>query len=139
MEYALIACMTLAISWVTIKIIKHSQRLRLRRVLYKQSDMHNLLKRFFSRDISGPSKPKSQLKQRIDKQIISVLIIDDKAYWVADNIFYVSDAINNAPIPDTAKPVDTSNMSQRDVDKMLFILDNLDRGNDNDSGSTRNK
>lgn len=139
MEYALTACITLAISWLVIKIIKHSQRLRLKRVLYKQSDMHNLLKRFFSREIIGPNKPKSQLKKRIDKQTISVLIVENKAYWVADNIFYVADAYNNAPLPETAKPVDTSNMSQRDVDKMLFILDNLDRGNESDSGSTRNK
>lgn len=139
MEYALTAGLTLALSWIIIKIIKRSQKLRLKRVLYSQSDMHNLLKRFFSTDIRGPHKRKSQMKQRMKKQSISVLIIDDKAYWVTDNIFYVADAINNDPIPESAKPVDTANMSQKDIDKMLFILDNLDMEDNDDSGSTRNK
>lgn len=138
MEYAITIGLTLAISFAIIKFIKYKEKLQLKRVLYRQSDMHQLLKVFFSRDITGPEKLKSQLNKYIDDKSISVLIIENKAYWVSDNIFYVADAINNSPVLETATPVDTSNMSRVDVDKMMFILDNLNRGKRNDDSSSGN-
>jgi len=33
-------------------------------------------------------------------------------------------------------PIDTSDMSQNELDKMLFILDNLDRGDKDERGSS---
>ena len=65
--------------------------------------------------------------------MIKVIIMDDKAYWVSDNIFYVSDAVDGKPETGTAHPIDTTTMSKRDVEKMLFILDSLKNGKENDS------
>jgi hypothetical protein len=39
----------------------------------------------------------------------------------------------------SARPVDVENMSKNDMEKMLMILDNLQNGNKNDSGSAGNK
>ena len=35
-------------------------------------------------------KRKSQIEQMIDKKAISVAIVDNKAYWVKENVFYVA-------------------------------------------------
>jgi hypothetical protein len=68
------------------------------------------------------------LKKHARKNSIKVVVIEDRAYWVADNIFYTAELIKDSPDFANAEPVDTSKMSQQDVDKMMFVLDNLKRG-----------
>ena len=108
------------------------------KVLYRQSDMHNILKDFFFKDIFDDKVVNSQSKIWRDKQTTKVVIIDQKAYWVSNNMFYVGDTVDGKVRPETGKPLDTTKMSKREVDKMLFILDNLKNGKINDSGSAGN-
>jgi hypothetical protein len=53
-------------------------------------------------------------------------------------MFYVADTVDGAVDSETVRPVDTNNMSKRDIDKMLFILDSLKNGNSDDSSSAWN-
>jgi hypothetical protein len=71
--------------------------------------------------------------------MIKIIVIDNKAYWVKDNVFYSADTDNGDIVSPTAEPVDISTMSKKDIDKMLFILDNLRKGIQNDSGSSGNE
>jgi archaellin len=109
------------------------------KVLYRQSDMHNILKDFFFKDIFDDKVVNSQSKIWRDKQTTKVVIIDQKAYWVSNNMFYVGDTVDGKVRPETGKPLDTTKMSKKEVDKMLFILDNLKNGKINDSGSAGNQ
>jgi hypothetical protein len=109
------------------------------KVVYRQSDMHNILKDFFFKDIDNNKVITSQSKIWKEKQSTKVVILDQKAYWISNNIFYVGEAINGKVKPETGEPLDTSNMSKREIDKMLFILDNLKNGKINDSGSAGNQ
>jgi hypothetical protein len=60
---------------------------------------------------------------------VSVAIIEDKAYWVVDNMFYQADLTIDGEIDrSSSRPVDAFEMSNKDVTKMLFILDNLAEG-----------
>jgi hypothetical protein len=95
------------------------------KVLYRQSDMHNILKEFFFKDIFDDKVVTSQSKIWKEKQTTKVVIIDEKAYWVSNNMFYVGDATNGKVRPETGKPLDTTKMSKKEIDKLLFILDNL--------------
>lgn len=56
---------------------------------------------------------------------VKVAIIEDKAYWVSNNIFYEADYIDDEIIKDDAHPVDAFDMDFRDVAKMMIILDNI--------------
>jgi len=104
--------------------------------MYRQSDNHEFLKKFFSRQTDQLEKTtQSQIRQK--KNTTKLLVTEeDKAYWVIDNIFYTADVINGIPDFDNAVPIDTSDMSQNELDKMLFILDNLDRGDKNERGGS---
>lgn len=74
-----------------------------------------------------------------DKNKITVVMTDDeKAYWVVNNTFFVSNVIDGDPDFSNGQPIDTENMSKDELDKMLFILDNLSRGDKNERGSTGN-
>ena len=67
------------------------------------------------------------------------MIVDGLAYWIKENVFYKSEVLTDGVDPGEAQPVDTIGMSSVELDKMLFIMDKLREGLDNDSGSTRNQ
>jgi hypothetical protein len=139
MEYILTAVLTLIASCFILIVIRKKTQKGFSKTLYSQSDMHRLLKYFFSLNIINEEKPTSQLTKRREKDMIRVIVIGNLAYWVSDNMFYVAEAIDGEVIPETAKPVDTNSMTRRDLDKMLFILDSLKNGNKNDSSSAGNE
>jgi hypothetical protein len=136
MENILIVALTLIAYWAILKVIKKRSNKVFSKTLYRQSDMHRMLKYFFSLEITNNKKHPSQLTKRREKSMIKVIVMENQAYWVSDNTFYVAKAFEGEVLPDTAKPVDIENMSRKDIDRMLFILDNLKNGKDNDDSSS---
>ena len=107
-------------------------------IVYSQSSIHLMIKDFLPKTLyQQPLKP-SQAIKHLEKNTIKVIFIEEKAYWVSNNIFYCADAIGNNVDIATTRPVDTTDMSKRDIEKMLFILDNLKNGGGDDSSSSRN-
>ena len=139
MEYIILVGLTIAASWFIIRVIRKSARKSFSQTLYSQSDIHNLLKYFFSLNIDNNEKHSSQLTKRKEKDMIKVIVMGNLAYWVSENIFYVAEAVDGEVVPETAEPVDTNSMSRKDLDKMLFILDSLKNGKKNDSSSAGNE
>ena len=138
MIYIFVMGLTL-IAFCSIIIIMNKKRKKsFSKIVYRQSDMHNILKDFFFKDIFDDKIVTSQSKIWKEKQTTRVVIIDQRAYWVSNNMFYVGDTVDGKVKPETGKPLDTTKMSKREVDKMLFILDNLKNGKLNDSGSAGN-
>jgi hypothetical protein len=84
-------------------------------------------------------KKNSQSYKHHEKNNVRVVIVDGLAYWIKENVFYKSEVVTDGVDSGTAEPVDTIGMSSVELDKMLFIMDRLREGLDNDSGSTRNQ
>jgi hypothetical protein len=63
-----------------------------------------------------------------DGEAVSVAFLEDKAYWVLDNTFYEADIIDGVIDKTTSRPVDAYEMTNLEIMKMLFILDNLTEG-----------
>jgi uncharacterized ion transporter superfamily protein YfcC len=107
-------------------IINYNSKIRakgIKMVLKSQSAIHNKTKIF-----NPPMKEQdvfSQSKKHVQNYMLRVMVIDNNAYWVKDNVFFVASTENGNVLHDTAKQVDTSNMSKADIDKMMFILDKL--------------
>ena len=105
---------------------------------YSQTHIFEIVKPL----IPPPSKIKKQRKTQSTqfdaKTNIKVIIMHNRAYWIKDNVFYVADM--NGPLIDknTQRRVDTINMDRVELDKMLFIMDQLTDRKINDSGSTGN-
>ena len=59
---------------------------------------------------------------------INVAVVENKAYWVIQNIFYQADIVNGEIDKTSSKPIDAFDMSNGDIRKMLFILDHLAEG-----------
>jgi hypothetical protein len=138
MIYILAAGLTLAlISPIIIITVKRNKRF-FAKVVYSQSDIHQIVRHFLPKDLFEMPKPVSQARKHVSKNTVRVLIIEDQAYWVHNNMFYIADTAEGLVNADTVRPVDTHNMSKRDIDKMLFILDSLKNGNSDDSSGAWN-
>lgn len=115
--------LTLLFCWAIIIINKRISDKKFGKVPFSQMTMHERSKNFLHFD----NKPKleTQLSKLAEKNTVKVIVVDDKAYWVVDNIFYVSEVENGRAVYETAQPIDTNNISKEDIDRMLFVLDNL--------------
>jgi len=82
---------------------------------------------------------KSQSKIRQEKQNVRVIIVEDTAYWIKDNAFYTAPMVDNLIVKDYAIQVDTIHMDKVQLDKMLFIMDKLREGINDDSRGSGNK
>jgi hypothetical protein len=139
MEYFLAVGLTLLFAWSIIKLNGYKVSKTLTNIKYRQSDIHQSVKAFVPKKINNKKKIESQSAKHAANTMVKIIVIEDKAYWVKDNIFYFADALGGDIVAPTAQPVDISTMSKQDMDKMLFILDNLRKGIQNDSGSTGNE
>jgi hypothetical protein len=108
-------------------------------IAYTQSSIHLMIKDFIPKTLYEKPKVESQSLKHIEKNTIKVIFIEDKAYWVSNNIFYCAEASGGYVDAETVEPIDTTNMSKKDIDKMLFILDNLKNGSNDDSSSAGNE
>ena len=84
-------------------------------------------------------KANSQSKMHHDKTNVKVIILDNQAYWIKNNIFYKAPLVNQLIDKDSAEEVDTINMDKVQLDKMLFIMDQLRDGKKNDSGDSEDQ
>lgn len=109
------------------------------KIVYTQSSIHQIVKNLLPKDLFEVPKVLSQARKHVRNNTVKVLIIENNAYWVHNNMFYVADAVDGVVDSETVRPVDTNNMSKRDIDKMLFILDSLKNGNSDDSSSAWNE
>ena len=131
--------LTLPFVWVILKLMRKKARKKFSKTLYRQSDIHKLLKYFFSIRLPNNEGPSSQLTKRKEKNMTKVIFVDNQAYWVSENTFFVAESINGEIQRQTARPVNTNGLSKIDLNKMLFILDSLKNGSKNDSGSSGNE
>jgi hypothetical protein len=138
MIIALILGLTLVLASYIIIIAVKRRKKYFAKIVYTQSDIHQIVKNFLPKDLFEVPKLISQARKHVRNNTVRVLIIEDQAYWVHDNMFYVADTDEGSVNPETVRPVDTNNMSKRDIDKMLFILDSLRNGNSDDSSSAWN-
>jgi hypothetical protein len=70
-------------------------------------------------------KEESQMEKVRRKNIIRVAIVENKAYFVHDNIFYTAGIINGEVDRSSASPINTIDMSKKEINNLLSILDNL--------------
>ena len=138
MQELIIGFLTLGAIWFIINRTKKNKKRSTSTTLSRQSDMHKLLKHFFSISLSNGDNS-TQLTKHRHKGMIKVIVLGNQAYWVSDNKFYVAEAIDGEVQKNTTKPVDIDSLSKVDLDKMLFILDSLRDGKRNDRGSSGNQ
>jgi hypothetical protein len=140
MEYLLVIGLTLLAYWSIIKISNKKRISFLKKIKYRQSNIHEMIKDVIPKQRFEKPKFITQSQRHIQKNMLKVVIEKNKAYWILDNVFYTANAINGRIDEDTSKPLDIENMSTKELDNMLSILDDLKQGvGSDDSGSAGNE
>jgi len=139
MQYVLAIGLTLVIFWSIIEFNRYKVSKIIRNISYSQSDIHQRIIEIVPKRINNKIKIESQSAKHAANTMIKIKLIEDKAYGVKDNMFYFAETNGGDIVDVTAKPVEISDMSKQDIDKMLFILDNLRKGNEDDSSSAGNE
>lgn len=117
-------------SLVTIAIIKYRGRqIRLKKISFRQSMVHQIVKNTMPSNAEFKQMKETQSSAHRNQNVIKVVKTpDQKAYWVDGNIFYCAEVIDGQFDPNAGKPVDTNSLSKKEVNELLFILDNINKG-----------
>lgn len=95
-------------------------------IRYSQSHIHQLIKPLIPEiNISINSKTKRQSINHLNTNHIKVIINKNMAYWIKNNVFYTAEVIDGQIDKDNARVVDTMSMDKVELDKMMFIIDQL--------------
>jgi hypothetical protein len=140
MEHMLVIGLTLFLSWSIINTLNKKRIKFLKKNKYRQSYIYEITKNIIPQQKFNKPKVISQSQKHVQKNMLRVIITEGKAYWILDNVFYSAIAVNGRVNEDTVKPLNFENMSKKELDKMLSILDDLKQGVElNDSGSAGNQ
>ena len=132
MEYFAGALITLATVYVVNRLLnKQIAEDKKTVVRYSQSHIYKVAEKI----ILGPANPPKADSQSLRYQnnvYLKIVVAEDKAYWIKDNVFYVADIVDGNVDKETTKQVDTMSMDDVELKKMLVIVETLREGGAND-------
>lgn len=114
-----------------LNIVKQnkSKKLKLNKILFRQTSVHEAVKYFLPKNSELKADINRQSKNSIKRNTTKVIKTpDNKVYWVANNVFYYAELVNGEFDPANAKQINTENLSKKQLEELLFILDNLNKG-----------
>lgn len=140
MEYFLGSVITMVAFFVATKIISSEKKVtRENPFRYSQSHIHEIISPLVPNLREYKKIIPRQSRNQEEKTNIKVVIFDNKAYFVRDAKFYCAEMHGTEIDGANATLVDTMGMDKVQLDKMLFIMDQLRDGKKNDSGDSRDQ
>jgi hypothetical protein len=104
-------------------------------IRYSQSHIFEVVKPLIPDDINVKINKNTQSYKHEKKTNVKVIIMDGEAFWIKDNIFYTAICDSNGIDKESTSVVDIMGMDKVQLNRMLFIMDQLRDGETNDSGS----
>lgn len=110
------------------------------KIFLSQAYVYNLIKpalpilEAFAEKEQTPSQALKHEAQKFTK----VLVLEDVAYWIKDNKVYYANIQEDKIDGFSTSVVDTMGMDEVQLDKMIFIIDKLTEGTDNDRSNSGN-
>jgi hypothetical protein len=139
MEYFLGSAITMIAMFVTTRLVSSaSANKKNDSIRYSQSHIHMLVLPLLPEIRQYKKNVITQSSRHEERKNIKVVIFDNKAYFVKDGTFYCAEMHGTEIDGANATLVDTMGMDKVQLDKMLFIMDQLREGKKNDSGDSRN-
>jgi hypothetical protein len=140
MEYFLGSIITFVVILVTTRLLRGERESFMNPVFlkYSQSYAHDLMLPYLptNKDLAALQSRPTQSKKHDRGSHVRVLISEDKAYWIRNNTFYTAEVEYGEVIKETTKQVDTMGMDSVQLKEMVFIVEQLTRGIENDSSNT---
>lgn len=114
------------------------EKVKTNKIKYRQSHIHQIIGPFLP-DLLPVDVKNTQSIKRLKESIIDVLVTEDYAYWIHKNVFYRANVEDGNVDRSTTSPINTSDMSDDELKKMLKILDRLTDRSKNEGRGAGNK
>ena len=134
--YVLVVVLTLLAAWYTISIVNKKRNILIHKVMKKQSNIHEMIKEIIPKQMFTKTEKVTQSKKHAQKNMVKIIVHEGRAYWTVDNVFYVAESIDGRIDEETIMPLDTTNMSKKEIEIMMDILDTLKEGTGSDDSSS---
>jgi len=139
MEYLIGSLATFILVNMMSKRMINDKELKVKQTfVYRQSHIFDLVKPLLPPLNTLKPERKSQAMNHENKTNVKVIIMGRQAFWIKDNMFYMADMDGQHINKESTRRVDTMAMDRVELDKMLFIMDQLRDRNIDDSGSSGN-
>ncbi len=139
MEYLIGSLATfILVNMMSKKMLKDKDLKVKQTFVYRQSHIFDLVKPLLPPLSTLKPERKSQAMNHENKTNVKVIIMGSQAFWIKDNMFYMADMDGQHINKESTRRVDTMAMDRVELDKMLFIMDQLRDRNIDDSGSSGN-
>jgi hypothetical protein len=109
------------------------------KIRYSQSHIHEIIKHSLLDSMFYPIKKPTQSSHHEKSINLRVLFIEKEAYWIKENALFTAEQEDGIVKEDTARRVDTMGMNRVQLEKLIYIVDVLNEGNENDRGYPGNK
>jgi len=143
MDFFAGSLITLLVSAVVYRlIVKERKSLSFFAPKYTQSYNYRLLKPILGDhpvyDVIN-EKMRTQATDHFDSKHIRMVIMDDYAYWIRNNVLVCAELNEEGFDEKTTKEVDIMGMDKVELNKMITVVDKLTEGNKHDGGSPGDK
>lgn len=141
MEYFFGAITTLIVIVVTNRVLRSRvdiKKTNVPLIRYNQSHIYSLVKPLLPSGGFGfrPIKESQSLKYQKDVYI-KIMVIENQAYWIKDNALFVAEMVNGELMKESSRQVDTMSMDKVQLERMMFVVEQLTEGSPNDHGGPR--
>jgi hypothetical protein len=109
------------------------------KIRYSQTHIHEIIKYNIPESMFYSVKKDTQSARHEKSMHLKVLFIEKEAYWIKENALFIADQEDGIVKEETARRVDTMGMNSVQLEKLIYIVDVLNEGNQNDRGYTGNK
>lgn len=129
MEYLLGSAMTLLSLYVIrVFFLKRGGAQIMPSLTFSQSRIFDMTNPYMNTAIYV-TPPNTQSSKYEESQRIPVVLTNEKAYWIMNSTFFEADQVNGQIQKESTKPVDIMGMNKVQLDKMMFIVEQLTEGN----------
>jgi hypothetical protein len=137
MEYFLGSLITLIAIFFTKEYLTKTISTKIKPIRFSQTRALELSIDIIQTAIQPVEILNSQSIVHYNKSTLKILIIEKLAYWIKDNGLYVADIIDGDIDHDSTREVDTMDMDKVQLEKMIYIVEQLREGMPNDNRDSR--
>jgi hypothetical protein len=137
MEYFLGSLITLIVIFFTKQYLTKKVDTKIKPIRFSQTRALELSIDIIQAAVEPVEIPNTQSIMHYNKSTIKILVLGKFAYWIKENSLYMADIVNGDIDHDSTRQVDTMDMDKVQLEKMVYIVEQLREGMPNDSRDSR--
>jgi hypothetical protein len=132
MEYIIGSLVTLATLMLVTWSLRSPNLKEPHKIVYRQSHIFEMIRPFMDIPIYRFPDQNSQSFNHLLSSKQRILYMEDRAYWIRDNALFVSEVVDGVINEEATKVVDTMALDKVELDQLIFIVEKLTEGTDDD-------